>query len=215
LHRAEPVVEPESSVKLQNVLETLRARELLQDVTSEDLGPLSATQQLTVYVGFDPTADALHVGNLLGILVLSWFQRCGHRGIALLGGATGRVGDPSGKSAERPVLSAEEIEKNVLGIGGIISSILDRNRGNLPPVKVRISIVLYFVFLALCQENPRQHNCMRLFHSIPGVAGMTWNERVSGGQLLASWVAPVAGVPRACGCHILTNTVRTRYSEPK
>lgn len=89
-----------------------------------------------MYVGFDPTADALHVGNLLGIIVLSWFQKCGHRGIALLGGATGRVGDPSGKSAERPVLSPEEIEKNVSGIGAIISDILERNQAGLPPVKV-------------------------------------------------------------------------------
>ena len=133
---AESSAVPETSPSLQNVLETLRSRELLEDVTSEDLGRLSATEKLTVYVGFDPTADALHVGNLLGIIVLSWFQRCGHRGIALLGGATGRVGDPSGKSAERPVLSPEEIEKNVSGIGAIISGILERNEGDLPPVKV-------------------------------------------------------------------------------
>ena len=58
---------------------------------------------LSVYCGFDPTADSLHLGNLLGIVVLAWFQRCGHTPVALLGGATGRVGDPSGKSAERPV----------------------------------------------------------------------------------------------------------------
>lgn len=133
---AVPSAAPEASGSPQNVLETLKSRDLVQDVTSEELGQLSAAQQLTVYVGFDPTADALHLGNLLGIIVLSWFQRCGHRGIALLGGATGRVGDPSGKSAERPVLSAEDIEKNVSGISGLISSILERNQGNLAPVKV-------------------------------------------------------------------------------
>ena len=49
-----------------------------------------------MYCGFDPTAESLHLGNLLGIIVLTWFQRCGHRPVALLGGATGRVGDPSG-----------------------------------------------------------------------------------------------------------------------
>jgi hypothetical protein len=64
---------------------------------------------------FDPTADSLHLGNLLGIIVLSWFQRCGHAPVALLGGATGRVGDPSGRSSERPILSEEEIERNVSG----------------------------------------------------------------------------------------------------
>lgn len=94
-----------------------------------------------MYVGFDPTADAIHVGNLLGIIVLSWFQRCGHNAVALLGGATGLVGDPSGKSAERPVLSEEEVARNVAGIGGIVEGVLDRNRGGLAPVKVRACLL--------------------------------------------------------------------------
>ena len=121
---------------VQNVVSVLKSRGLLQDITSEELGALSAEEALTVYVGFDPTADAIHIGNLLAIIVLSWFQRCGHNAVALLGGATGRVGDPSGKSAERPVLSTEEIEGNVAGIGGIIRGILERNRGDMAEVKV-------------------------------------------------------------------------------
>jgi tyrosyl-tRNA synthetase len=76
---------------------------------------VATATSLSVYCGFDPTADSLHLGNLLGIIVLSWFQRCGHTPVALLGGATGRVGDPSGRSAERPVLTEEEIEGNVTG----------------------------------------------------------------------------------------------------
>ncbi len=68
----------------------------IQDTTSPALGKAAATETLTVYCGFDPTADSLHLGNLLGIIVLTWFQRCGHNPVALLGGATGRVGDPSG-----------------------------------------------------------------------------------------------------------------------
>ena len=98
-----------------DVVEVLKSRGLLQDVTSEALGSVSATEALKVYVGFDPTADAIHIGNLLGIIVLSWFQRCGHNAVALLGGATGRVGDPSGT---------------------IIRGILERNRGDLAEVKV-------------------------------------------------------------------------------
>ncbi len=81
-----------------NVVEVLRSRGV-QDVTSPDLSRVCAQEQLSVYCGFDPTAESLHLGNLLGIIVLSWFQRCGHRPIALLGGATGRVGDPSGPSS--------------------------------------------------------------------------------------------------------------------
>ena len=80
-----------------NVIETLRQRGLLQDITSPDLENLASKESLLVYCGFDPTAESLHLGNLLGIIVLSWFQRCGHRPVALLGGATGRVGDPSGR----------------------------------------------------------------------------------------------------------------------
>ena len=117
-----------SSGSQQNIVECLQARGLLQDVTSDELAHASATEQLKVYVGFDPTADAIHLGNLLGIIVLSWFQRCGHNAVVLLGGATGRVGDPSGKSAERPVLSPSEIEHNVASIGGIIESILEQNK---------------------------------------------------------------------------------------
>ena len=79
----------------------LRARGLLQEATSPDLEAACTQEALLVYCGFDPTAESLHLGNLLGILVLAWFQRCGHRPVALLGGATGRVGDPSGKSGEQ------------------------------------------------------------------------------------------------------------------
>ncbi len=74
----------------------LRARGLVADVTSPELDSIVATRKVSVYCGFDPTAESLHLGNLLGIIVLSWFQRYGHRPVALLGGATGRVGDPSG-----------------------------------------------------------------------------------------------------------------------
>jgi hypothetical protein len=105
-------VQPAQAV-LPDVVAILRERGLVQEVTSEELQKVAAAQSLAVYCGFDPTADSLHLGNLLGIIVLSWFQRCGHQPVALLGGATGRVGDPSGRSTERPVLSEEIIEHNV------------------------------------------------------------------------------------------------------
>lgn len=106
---------PSQAPPLRDVVEVLRSRGLLQDVTSPELGAASTQEQLLAYCGFDPTAESLHLGNLLGIIVLSWFQRCGHQPVALLGGATGRVGDPSGRSTERPVLSEDEIEHNVSG----------------------------------------------------------------------------------------------------
>lgn len=80
-----------------------------------------------VYTGFDPTADSLHLGNLLAILALAWFQRCGHRIYALVGGATGKVGDPSGKSAERPVLNDRTISENLAGIESNLRQVLQRS----------------------------------------------------------------------------------------
>ncbi|KAL0296759.1 UNVERIFIED_CONTAM: Tyrosine--tRNA ligase, chloroplastic/mitochondrial [Sesamum radiatum] len=76
--------------------------------------------------GFDPTAQSLHLGNLLGIIVLSWFLRCGHQAVALVGGATGRIGDPSGKSLERPELDPVSLDMNVSSISATIQSILGR-----------------------------------------------------------------------------------------
>ncbi|KXZ43833.1 hypothetical protein GPECTOR_79g112 [Gonium pectorale] len=110
-----------------NVVSLLRSRGLLAEVTGEQLEAAALAGRLSVYCGFDPTADSLHLGNLLGIVVLSWFQRCGHEPVALLGGATGRVGDPSGRSTERPVLSEEQIERNVAAIGSCLRSLLQRN----------------------------------------------------------------------------------------
>lgn len=80
-----------------------------------------------IYAGFDPTADSLHVGNLLVILGLIHFQRSGHHPIALVGGATGRIGDPSGKSEERPVLKMDEIQHNVNCIQNQIQRIFDNH----------------------------------------------------------------------------------------
>ena len=71
----------------------------MQDIANDGLEAAAVQASLTLYCGFDPTADSLHLGHLLSILVLKWFQQCGHRPIALLGGATGRVGDPSGRPA--------------------------------------------------------------------------------------------------------------------
>src|SRR5690606_10313634 len=83
------------------ILDDLGARGLVQDSTDRDeLAALLASGPVAVYSGFDPTADSLHVGNLIGLLALRRFQLAGHRPIALAGGATGMIGDPSGRSAE-------------------------------------------------------------------------------------------------------------------
>jgi tyrosyl-tRNA synthetase len=94
----------------------LQERGLVKQVTHEKLATLLDQDTLTVYVGIDPTADSLHVGHLLAVLTLKRMQLAGHRPIALIGGATGMIGDPSGKSEERQLLTKEKIQENAAGI---------------------------------------------------------------------------------------------------
>src|SRR5258705_13098200 len=98
-----------------NLVEELRWRGMVQDImpgTDERL----SKEVVTGYVGFDPTADSLHIGSLVPILLLVHLQRAGHKPIALVGGATGMVGDPSGKSEERNLLSEDILRHNEEGI---------------------------------------------------------------------------------------------------
>src|SRR5574337_2025222 len=94
------------------LIEELAARGLVQDATP-GLKERLREGPIVGYAGFDPTADSLHVGNLVPVMGLAWLQRCGGTPIVVVGGGTGMVGDPSGKRSERPVLSVEQIDHNV------------------------------------------------------------------------------------------------------
>ena len=110
------------------ILQELQWRGLVSDMANrEELERLLApgAKPVTLYVGFDPTADSLHLGHLIGLLILRRFQQAGHRPIAVAGGATGMIGDPSGKSAERNLLSTEILESNIAGIQGQLARLLD------------------------------------------------------------------------------------------
>jgi tyrosyl-tRNA synthetase len=107
-----------------NLIAELQWRGMIQDVmpgTEEQL----LKEMTTGYVGFDPTSDSLHVGSLLPIMLLVHLQKAGHKPIALVGGATGMVGDPSGKSAERNLLDEESLNKNILGVSNQLTKFLD------------------------------------------------------------------------------------------
>src|SRR5260221_7863462 len=93
----------------------LQSRGLVHQATSEELPGILRSGSVTAYIGFDPTADSLHVGSLLPVLALARLQRAGHKPIAVMGGGTGMIGDPSGKSAERNLLALEAIEANLAG----------------------------------------------------------------------------------------------------
>ncbi|MSX72401.1 MAG: tyrosine--tRNA ligase, partial [Actinobacteria bacterium] len=113
-----------------NLLEDLRWRGLLAQSTDEAALLESLKKPITLYVGFDPTAPSLHVGNLVVLLVLRRFQLAGHTPIALVGGATGLVGDPSGKNEERTLNSSEIVEGWVNRIRTQVSAYLDFNAAN-------------------------------------------------------------------------------------
>jgi tyrosyl-tRNA synthetase len=113
------------------LLEELRWRGILFQ-SSEGLDALLEKERLTGYIGFDPTASSLHVGSLLPAMALARFQRHGHNPIALVGGGTGMVGDPSGKAEERPLLTKEQIEQNLVGLRKQLEPFLDFNAKENP-----------------------------------------------------------------------------------
>src|SRR6186997_1328903 len=98
------------------LLADLQWRGLVHQITDDALGMWLEEKPRTVYAGFDPTADSLHVGHLLPLLMLRRFQAAGHTPIALVGGATGMIGDPSGKSAERNLLTQEQLQENIAAV---------------------------------------------------------------------------------------------------
>jgi tyrosyl-tRNA synthetase len=97
---------------MKNALKVLKERGFIDQVSDEKLFELFDKQEVTCYIGFDPSAISLHVGNLFVMMSLAHIQRCGHHAIALVGGGTGMIGDPSGKSEERVLLGQAELEKN-------------------------------------------------------------------------------------------------------
>src|SRR6059036_1858931 len=92
---------------------------------TEGLADALATEQITAYIGFDPTASSLHVGSLLTVMGLARLQRFGHSPIAIVGGGTGMIGDPSGKSQERVLLASADVDTNVAGIRSQLERFLD------------------------------------------------------------------------------------------
>lgn len=113
---------------MTDVLQELQWRGMVSDQT-EGLSEASAREKVTAYIGFDPTASSLHVGSLLTVMGLARLQRCGHTPIALVGGGTGLIGDPSGKSQERLLLDMAQVEANAQGIRAQLERFLDFGAG--------------------------------------------------------------------------------------
>ncbi len=109
---------------MKNFVEELRWRGMIQDIMPETEEHLLEGLR-AAYVGIDPTADSLHIGHLVGVMMLRHFQDCGHKPYAVIGGATGMIGDPSGKSAERNLLTKETLAHNIEGIKKQLAKFLD------------------------------------------------------------------------------------------
>src|ERR1700730_17650549 len=115
---------------MTGLFDDLRWRGLVHQVTDPDALPKLLDQEaLTAYIGFDPTADSLHVGHFQQICMLRRLQMAGHRPIALVGGGTGMIGDPSGRSDERTLLTREELETNKAGIRAQLERFIDLTDG--------------------------------------------------------------------------------------
>src|SRR3954471_20568142 len=107
-----------------NLFEEFKWRGMVQDHTPE-LPAVVAAEKLTAYIGFDPSAASLHVGSLLPVMALARLQRFGHTPIAIVGGGTGLIGDPSGKTKERQLLTIEQVQHNLEGIKEQLGRFLD------------------------------------------------------------------------------------------
>ena len=113
-----------------NAFDVLRQRGYFEWCTNEErLSQVMNEEMITAYVGFDPTADSLHVGHLIPLMALGWLQRLGHRPIALAGGGTGLIGDPSGKSKERNLITLEAVMHNIEGVKKQLVKFLDFDCG--------------------------------------------------------------------------------------
>lgn len=115
-------------MSLKNFVEELKWRGMVHDVMPDTEKHLMEEMR-SAYVGFDPTADSLHIGNLVPIMLLSFYQRCGHKPYALVGGATGMIGDPSGKSSERNLLDEATLNHNQECVRNQLSQFLDFSSG--------------------------------------------------------------------------------------
>ncbi|MEO5776713.1 MAG: tyrosine--tRNA ligase [Flavobacterium sp.] len=138
---------------MKNLVEELKWRELYHDSmpgTEEQL----LKEVTSAYIGFDPTADSLHIGSMVQIILLLHLKNFGHKPIALVGGATGMIGDPSGKSDERNLLTEEQLAKNVAGIKSVLSRFLDFNsaEANAPVMVNNYDWMKSFSFIDFARE---------------------------------------------------------------
>ena len=141
------------ALHLMNILEELQWRGLLADCTdTPELTKKVSEGPITLYCGFDPTSDSLHVGNLVPLLALRRFQLLGHHPIALAGGATGSIGDPSGRTQERQLLTRELLDHNISRIKEQLKRLLDFGESR-DAERFKIILALTHIFLVGAESD--------------------------------------------------------------
>ncbi|MEZ4317451.1 MAG: tyrosine--tRNA ligase [Myxococcota bacterium] len=146
-----------------DALETLRRRGFVQQIThEEELAEQLSAGVVTYYAGFDPTADSLHVGHLLPVMAMSWLQRAGHRPIAVVGGGTAMVGDPSGKTELRQMLSEADIRSNALAMKAQLSHFLDFGAEGAGLMVDNAEWLLELNYIAFLREIGREFSVNRM-----------------------------------------------------
>ncbi len=191
------------------VFEEFEWRGMVAEVT-DGVAEALAKERVTAYIGFDPTASSLHVGNLLTVMGLARLQRFGHTPIAIVGGGTGMIGDPSGKSQERNLLSAEQIALNVAGIRAQLERFLDFNARRPTPRDIVNNADWLGTIDLLVVPARRRQALHRQLHAAEGIGEPPARERrrhlVHGVQL-----PDPAGVRLSCSCSTAT-TARCRWA---
>ncbi|MDB6035023.1 MAG: tyrosyl-tRNA synthetase, partial [Verrucomicrobiales bacterium] len=147
-----------------NIFEELQWRGLVSDCTDvEGLTKRMAEKPITLYCGFDPTADSLHVGSLVPLVTLRRFQMAGHHPIAVAGGATGSIGDPSGKSAERQLQTKDMIAANLAGIRPQLARLLDfETKGNPARLVDNADWTAHLTFLDFLRDIGKHFTVIKL-----------------------------------------------------
>jgi len=136
---------------MTHVIDVLKERGFIEAMTSDELMEM-AKKPFKVYCGFDPTGDSLHLGHMVALMGLAWFQRFGHTPIAIVGGATGMIGDPSGKSQERLLLDEETIENNLKGIQKNLKALLDFTKENSALILNNLDWFKNFSFIGFLRD---------------------------------------------------------------
>jgi len=174
----------------------LHWRGFVNQMTHPELPDILDKESVTLYCGFDPTAYSLHIGSLLPIMGLAHFQRAGHTPIALVGGGTGLIGDPSGKAQERTMLSREEVEHNCEGIRAQLERFLDF-KGSHAAIMVNnadwLCEVKLLDFMRISESFSLSMPCSTAIVSVPG-----WK--------IGSQAFPSPSSPTSCCRPMITST---------